>query len=114
MPVSSRPLGGSGMRYRRLPSLESPSHDPSDFALRLDSSYLGKAARGSSRRSDDRPSRTAKTRMPEEIQLVVARSRRQRPGWGGRLAVPRLLAPQDELADRRARPFIPDFALVLR
>ena len=32
---------------------------------------------------------------------MVARSRRQQPGWGGRLGVPRLLARQYELADRR-------------
>ena len=37
---------------------------------------------------------------------MVARSRRQQPGWGGRLGVPRLLARQDELADRRAGIFI--------
>src|SRR6266446_10285779 len=107
MSVSTRPLGGSGMPRRCRLESQCLSYDPSDFALGLDLSYLEEAARSSSRRSDERLSRAGETRKTQEIQLVVARRRGKQPGWGSRVGVPRLLARQDELADRRAGIFIP-------
>jgi len=65
------------------------------------------ASSQAARRYDDRSSRTAKARKTEEVHLVVARSRRQQPGGRGRGGLPRLLAPQDELADWRAGIFLP-------
>src|SRR6266478_2243509 len=107
MSVSTRPLGGPGLCPADAAWNEYPSYDPSDFALGLDLSYLEEAARSSSRRSDERLSRAGKTRKTQEIELVVARRRGQQPGWGSRVGVPRLLARQDELADRRAGIFLP-------
>jgi hypothetical protein len=107
MSVSTRPFGALGM-----PSTYTRSRNAQPTLLQILPSAsirpsLEKAAESSSRRLDDRPNRAGKTRKTQEIQLVVARSRRQQPGWGGRLGVPRLLARQDELADRRAGIFIP-------
>src|SRR6266446_3982523 len=107
MLVRSGPQKPCVHRIRGPSEAQCLSYDPSDFALGLDLSYLEEAARSSSRRSDERLSRAGETRKTQEIQLVVARRRGKQPGWGSRVGVPRLLARQDELADRRAGIFIP-------
>jgi hypothetical protein len=56
--------------------------------------------------NNDRCSGAGKNREPQEIQLVVARSRGHHSGWSGRGGLPRLLAPPHELADRSAGMFL--------
>jgi len=70
-------------------------YDPSDFALRVDSSYLEKAskkAKGIRFRIDDRISGAGKAANNQEIQLVVARSCSDNLGGGSRYGLSRVLA----------------------
>jgi hypothetical protein len=71
------------------------TYDPSDFALRVDSSYLEKAskkAKGIRFRIDDRISGAERAALDQEIQLVVARSSSDNIGGGSSYGLSRVLA----------------------
>lgn len=71
------------------------TYDPSDFALRGDSSYLKKASKRQKESGfeiDERLSGAGKAARNQEIQLVVARSCGHNPCGGSRYGLSRVLA----------------------